>query len=236
MRAIVTVRYFAAARVVALVIGAGAGIACAVAAWLPGNRGALFSAYLYAYLFWLGVSLGSLALIFLHNLTGGEWGVVIRRIAEPAARLLPLMMVLFIPVLLGMRELFPWARPGEVAGSEILRHRAAYLNVPFFMLRAAIYFVVWIALESIVRMLEKGFVARPSELSRSRLRGWSAAGLIVYLMTMTHAGYDWAMSRDTDFYSTTFGFIVTVGQTLSAACVCDPCGCVCVQRIAVASA
>lgn len=83
--------------------------ACVVGA-VVGNKGAeFFNAYLYAYLFWLGISLGSLAIVLLHNLTGGEWGRVVRRIADAAARLLPLMAVLFIPIVLGMHELFPWA-------------------------------------------------------------------------------------------------------------------------------
>jgi hypothetical protein len=207
---------FARTRLIALLVGLAAAIACIFAAISPATRAPFFSAYLFAYLFWLGVSLGSLVLIMLHNLTGGEWGTLVRRVADPAARLLPLMLLFFLPILFGMHELFPWARPEAVAASEALRHRQPYLNVPFFLIRLLLYFAIWITLDAIVRHLGRRAVITRSERFMSHLRGWSAAGLVLYMLTMTNAGYDWAMSRDTDFYSTVFGFIITVGQTLSA--------------------
>ena len=131
---------FARVPMIMAIVGIGGGIVCVLAAMFGGARVAFFNAYLVGYLFWLGISLGSLAILLVHNLTGGEWGWVVRRIADAAARVLPLMRVLFIPIALGVRDLFPWARGTEVAVSELLRHREAYLNVPFFVARAVIYF------------------------------------------------------------------------------------------------
>jgi hypothetical protein len=210
------VSIFPRARWIVFLIGLAAAIPCALAAFSPATRTQFFNAYLYAYLFWLGVSLGSLALIMLHNLTGGEWGTLVRRVADPAARLLPLMFLLFLPILFGLPDLFPWARPAELASNELLRHRHPYLNIPFFTIRVALYFLIWIVLDLIIRHLGQKTLKTQFNTAASHLRGWSAAGLILYMLTMTHAGYDWAMSRDTDFYSTAFGFIITTGQTLSA--------------------
>ena len=97
-------------------------------------------------MFWLGVALGSLALLMVQHLSGGAWGVVIRRVLEAASRTLPLMALLFLPIAFGMHELYHWAHAEVVAHDAILQHKAPYLNVPFFLVRAAFYFAIWIAL------------------------------------------------------------------------------------------
>ena len=204
------------ARWMALGVGVLCAVGCVIGAVEPHTRAEFFNAYLFAYVFWIGVSLGSLALVMLHNLTGGGWGYLVRRIAQAAAMVMPLMVVLFIPILCGMHDLFPWSRSAEVAGDEVLRHRQPYLNVPLFVIRSAIYFVIWIGLATWVGALGRTVERTGEEGARSRLRGVSAAGLILYLLTVTHAGVDWVMSRETAFYSTTFGFIMSTGQTLSA--------------------
>src|SRR5215831_15817275 len=107
------------------------------------NSEQFFRSYLQAYLFWLGIALGCLAINMLHHLSGGAWGLVIRRLLEAAARTLPLMAVLFVPILLGLPSLYEWARPAEVAQDKVLQHKAPYLNVPFFLARALLYFAAW---------------------------------------------------------------------------------------------
>ena len=107
------------------------------------NRDQFFRAWLIAYLLWLGVALGSLALIMIHHLSGGAWGLVARRLWEASSRTLPLMSLLFIPVVLGMRSLYPWMHPEAVQADEILRHKAPFLNQTFFLARAVLYFIVW---------------------------------------------------------------------------------------------
>ncbi len=204
------------ARSVALGIAMLCGVGCIIGAILPHTRSDFFNAYLFAYWFWLGVTLGSLALVMLHNLTGGAWGQIVRRIAQAAALLLPLMMVLFIPILFGMHDLFPWARAEEVAKNDVLRHREPYLNVRFFVIRYVVYFVVWIGLAFWVRRLGRTVERTGEKRARERLHGLSAAGLILYVVLVTHAGTDWVMSRDTAFYSTAFGFVIATGQTLAA--------------------
>jgi hypothetical protein len=180
------------------------GIAAVIAAFLLHiDRTLFFRAYLFGYTFCLGLALGGLCLLMLHTLCGGDWGFQIRPIAHASAMTLPLLVLLFIPLCFGLQDLYPWARPDQFLHSHKLLHRAVYLNATFFYVRAAGYFLIWLVLAFLVNR-------RPFS------RGLCAAGLILYLMTMTHAGFDWLMSRETDFYSTTFGFVLTTGQTLSA--------------------
>ncbi|MGN6371085.1 MAG: hypothetical protein ACTHN5_22755 [Phycisphaerae bacterium] len=205
------------ARWVALGIGVLCAVGCIIGAIMPHTRYDFFNAYLFAYWFWLGVTLGSMALVMLHNLTGGAWGQLVRRVAMAAAMLSPLMLVLFIPIFFGMHDLFPWTHAEELAKEEVLKHREPYLNVPFFAVRYGLYFLVWIGLTLWVRRLGLKVERTGDQRAQQRLHGLSAAGLILYMVSVTHAGTDWVMSRDTEFYSTTFGFIVSTGQTLAAA-------------------
>lgn len=197
-----------------LLIGLAGCALLAFAALHGESRPILFRAYLHGWLLWLGVSLGSMALAMVHNLTGGDWGLAIRRAVGPAALLVPLMVLLSLPMLAGLPELFPWVHP-HGPDAELWAHRAPYLNLPFFLSRAVIYFIIWIVLAFVQRALFRRVLAGKARASE-RLSAFSAAGLIIYLLTMTHASTDWLMSRDAASYSTAFGFVVTVGQTLSA--------------------
>src|SRR5436309_5959778 len=108
-------------RVPALIVG----VVCLAIALLLGLmsepwRRQAYNSYLFAYLFWLGIALGSMALVALHNLTGGNWGVLVRRPAEAAAMTLPLMIVLFVPILFGLKYLFPWAVPEQFQSQPLI--------------------------------------------------------------------------------------------------------------------
>src|SRR5215468_9814267 len=102
-----------------------------------------FRSYLWAFLFWFGIALGCLPLLMLYHLVGGAWGFTIRRIIESGTRTLPLLAVLFVPVLSGSPQLYEWSHADKVAQVESLRQKQAYLNVPFWILRSIFYFAVW---------------------------------------------------------------------------------------------
>ncbi len=176
------------------------------------DRDHFFRAWLIGFLLWLGVTLGSMGLMMIQHLSGGAWGVF-RRIFEASTRTLPLMVVLFLPVVLGMTSLYPWTNPELVAGDEILRHRAPYLNSGFFLLRAAIYFGGWIFIAMTINRLSKrqddGDVSVNTTIQRL-----SGFGLVFYALTMTFAGIDWVMSLNPHWYSTLFGFLMLGGQGL----------------------
>ena len=198
----------------ALALAIAGAIVCILAVIF--SRHDFFRAYLFSWLFWLGITLGGLVLVMLHNLTGGGWGHTVRRIGEAASLTLPLWIILFIPIILGMRDLYIWTHADALAASDVLRHREPYLNIPFFIVRAAIYFAIWLFLTIAMHRWNLRVEATGDEAAETKIRRWSGAGLLLYLLTMSHAAIDWIMSRDIQFYSTAFGFVVTVGQTLSA--------------------
>jgi hypothetical protein len=197
-------------------LGAGAlGAAAAVAGALV-EPVQFFRSYLVAYLFFTGIALGSLGLVSLNHVTGGRWGVVIRRICEAAMRTLPLLLVLFVPLLFGLGDLYEWASPEHVAHDALLQSKEPYLNVPFFIVRAVIYFGVWLVVARyLVRWSrQQDETGDPALVQRLQFLG--RGGLLLYSLTMTFAAIDWAMSLEPHWYSTIFGILMIGGQVLSA--------------------
>jgi hypothetical protein len=175
-----------------------------------------FQSYLMAYMLCLGVTLGCLALGMVHQLSGGAWGVVIRRPIGAAARVLPVMTLMFLPIALGMRHLYAWTNADIVAHDEVLQHKQLYLNTPFFLVRAAIYFLVWNAISYFLNAwsLEQDRTANP-RLAR-RMQMLSGGGLLAYGLTITFASFDWLMSLEPHWFSTIYGVLIIGGQGLSA--------------------
>ena len=198
-----------------LLAGGGIGLLISLVELLF-NPTQFYQSYLMAYMFCLSITLGCLALGMVHQLTGGAWGIVIRRPIGAASRLLPLMTLLFVPVIVGMNNLYPWTHAAVVARSELLQAKHAYLNVPFFLLRAVIYFATWNAISYWLNKwaAEQDRTADP-EVAR-KMQKVSAAGLVLYGLTITFASFDWLMSLEPDWYSTIYGVLVMGGQGLSA--------------------
>ena len=197
----------------ALIAGVGGLALCALGAFLSLDQ--FFQSYLWAYLFWVGLALGCFGVTMLQHVTGGRWGVAIRRLIETGAMMLPLMALLFVPLIFGMRSLYIWARPEVVAADEILQFKQPYLNVPFFLLRAALYFAIWIGMAWLLNRwsAEQDRTANPALPRRFRLL--SAPGLLVYVLTMSFAAFDWSMSLEPYWYSTIYGAMFIVGQVLT---------------------
>jgi len=198
----------------ALVVGVAAAAACAVG--YMSAPAMLVRSYLVGYLLCLGISLGSLALLMLHNLTGGAWGAAIRRILEAATATLPLLALLFVPVALGMPELYVWARPGAASADPLLASKSIYLNVDAFLLRAIVYFAIWLLLSSLLNRWSAR--TQPGNIGRSYRRQQliSGPGLMLYGLTVTFASVDWAMSIDPHWYSSMYGVLFIAGQAVSA--------------------
>jgi hypothetical protein len=196
----------------ALMVGVAGLVVCAIGFVV--DRDHFFRSWLIAFLLWLGVALGSMAFVMIQHMSGGAWGVF-RRIFEASSRTLPLMALLFLPIVLGMQTLYPWAHPDLVAADEVLQHKAAYLNTPFFLIRALIYFAGWIltawTLTRLSRRQDEGDMSVNLTLQRV-----SGAGIVFYAFSITAAAIDWVMSINPHWYSTLFGFIFLGGQGLSA--------------------
>jgi hypothetical protein len=177
-----------------------------------------FPSYLLAFIFVLGLSLGSLGLLMLQHLTGGNWGIMIRRPLESATRALPLVAVLFVPIFFGMKYLYAaWlnAPPsGEGALSEFQR---SYLTPNGFRVRAILYFAVWGILVFLFNRWSREQDANPEDNSvRRRFKTLAGPGIILYVFVMSFAAIDWAMSLSPHWASTIYGFIFVAGQLISS--------------------
>ncbi|MCW5980690.1 MAG: hypothetical protein KIT09_21600 [Bryobacteraceae bacterium] len=197
----------------ALLLGGVAIALCALGAiWSPQQ---FFQSYLIGYIFWLGVTLGCLSIAILHQLVGGQWGLAIRRLLESASRTLPLMVVLIVPLLFGLRRIYVWARHEAVASDHLLEHKTPYLNVPFFLVRAVLYFAVWLALVYLVSRNSREPEMPPAG-GANRLTKAAGFGLVLYILTATFAAFDWQMSIEPHWYSTVYGVIFIFGHALTA--------------------
>jgi hypothetical protein len=152
----------------------------------------------------------------LHHLVGGAWGFVIRRILEAGTRTLPLMIVLFVPLLLGIHSLYEWSDPEIVARDQILQAKHAYLNVSFFIIRAAVYFAAWIIFAYFLNRWSAEQDATGNPILIRRFQLLSAPGIVVYTLGITFASIDWGMSLEPHWFSTIYGMLFIVGQTLAA--------------------
>ncbi|HYM05045.1 MAG TPA: hypothetical protein VEU11_00655 [Terriglobales bacterium] len=204
-----------------LIVGVVFAVIAALGAWLRPEE--FFRAYLLAFMAWLGVTLGSMAILMLRHLTKGAWGMVIRRILGAAMRCVPLMVALFIPLLFGIRRLYIWARPLDAVADKHLREHLeeitrTYLTVNGFIIRAAIYFAIWWALSFFLTKWSAEQDHPPMRDNSARFKALSGPGLILYGFTITFAAIDWIMSIDPSWISTIFGLSFLIGQVLSALC------------------
>lgn len=193
-----TSRYVSFALWLAAIVSIGA---LAAAVFAKGGQ-PIAGAYLWAWLFWLGPSAGSIALLMIHRLTGGRWGDELTPILRPIAQALPLMAILFVPVLLTVDHIYPWATDPRAAADETVAR--LYLNVPAFGIRAIAILVLW----SILSILVAG---RPNSTPLA-----NGIGLILYAVSASIAGVDWAMSIEPRFSSTLFGIAFIMLQLLAA--------------------
>jgi hypothetical protein len=181
------------------------------------DRAQFFHAYLIGFIFWTGITIGSLALLMLQHLTGGAWGLVMRRVLEATTRTLPLMILLFIPILVGLYQIYPWTNRARMDQVDALREKAAhYLNPPFFMTRAAIYFGFWSLLALLLNWfsLEQDRSADPK--LRKRMQMISGPGLGLLIISITFTAIDWVMSLEPAWSSTIYGLIFVASWSLSA--------------------
>ena len=198
-----------------LFIAGGMGALISLAGvWLDPTQ--FLQSYLAAYMLCLGTTLGCLALGMVHQLSGGAWGVLIRRQIGAASRVLPVMTVLFLPIVLGMPRLYIWTDAGVVSHDEALQHKHLYLNTSFFLARAALYFLVWNGMSYLLNRwsLEQDRAGDPSLARKMQLV--SAGGLVAYGLTITFASFDWLMSIEPHWFSTIYGVLIIGGQGLSA--------------------
>jgi hypothetical protein len=180
------------------------------------NARHFFHGYLVGFVFWTGITVGSLALLMLQHLTGGAWGLVIRRVLEASTRTLPLMLLLFVPVAIGLKHIYPWMDAAVMNSTAALQKKTSFLNPSFFILRAFVYFAIWSALAMALNWLSGQQDRAESRQVRKRMQMISGPGLVLTIICITFAAIDWVMSLDPSWYSTIYGLIFVAAWALSA--------------------
>lgn len=198
---------------IGLIVGA-VGLAGTFATWGT-NREYLAHSYLFAFATWLSVALGCLAFVLIQHVVRAGWSVSVRRLFENGMAPLWIFAVLFIPVAVLGHDLFPWTHADHI--DDVLKKKLPYLNDTFFYVRAAGYFLVWIALSMILYKksteMDAGGDAKPAVHTLWKV---SAAGIILFGLTQTFAAFDWLMSLQPHWYSTMFGVYFFAGSMLGA--------------------
>lgn len=198
-----------------LVLGAIGLVVAIIMAFVSGGEH-FFQSYLYAFLFWTGLALGCLLLLFVQHMAGGSWGAMIRRPLEAGAMVIPVMALLFIPILFGMGSLYgAWLHPEN----ELVQAKVGFLNQSFFIIRSIIYFAIW-TFGAWYFFNASGKQDKVSAHEGGRigfsLKRTATFWIVIYILTMTFAGIDWAMSLTPEFFSGMYSVILMIGQAISA--------------------
>ena len=217
-------QFAADSRVVLVAAGVGvAALAIAAAVGIPAGLTHFLFAYLIAWVFCVSVTLGALFFVMIQHLTKARWSTTIRRIPEAMAANFPLVALAGLPILLGMHDLFHWTHEDlYVVGSEtfdpILAGKRLYLNIPFYIARYVLYFTIWSVIARKLYTLSVRNDTDPSPENTVRMRWWSAAGMPLFAVTVSFAGYDFLMGTDPHWFSTMFGVYFFAGAFLGAVC------------------
>ena len=197
-----------------LVIGL-LGLAASAAGWVL-QPVEFFHSYLSSYIFWFAIVAGSLGILMLQYITTGEWGLMIRRPLGAAARTMIWMAIFFIPIVIGMKSIYPWTKPHWAGEHPLIRAQLTYLSWPRFVIVAAFYFTCWILWAWRIRALSLKFYQDRSPYTNLARNRWAGAGLPMIALTLTFASIDWIMSLDPQWHSTMYGITFIVGCGLSA--------------------
>src|SRR5712691_13110786 len=176
------------------------------------NPKQFFFSLLVSFLIFLSLALGALFFVLIQYATQGGWGIVVRRIGETVFATVPVMAALFVPLLFGLQHLYPWSVPGAAEHDALLRWKAPFLNVPFFLIRAAVYFGCWSFIALLYYRGSRGQDATGDPGVSARLRRLAGPAIIVLALTSTFASIDWIVSLTPHWYSTMFGVYFFAGS------------------------
>lgn len=197
----------------ALIVGVIALVGLLIGAFLDTDQ--FFKSYLMGWLLTVMISTGALAVLMIQYLSGGRWGVIIRRPAEAIVSTIPFVGLAMIPVIVGMHSIYAWTHTDLVAHDAILQHKEAYLNVPFFIGRAVLYFAIWSGLALMLVRWGRSLDENHDGWVELRIRRVAAGGILALGLTLTFASVDWIMSLEPHWFSTMFGISFIIGCLLA---------------------
>ena len=179
-----------------------------------------YHSYIFSYMLVLGLTVGSLGLLMLQHLTGGNWGIIIRRPLEAASRNIWLVLVMFIPIVLGMKTLYrAWLDPERLKEEPLSKFQQGYLTSGGFLGRAVLYFAIWFLLMWLFNTWSRQQDERKQDPQiKRRFKSLSGPGVILYILVMTFAAIDWVMSLSPHWASTIYGFIFVGAQAIASMC------------------
>jgi hypothetical protein len=179
-----------------------------------------YHSYIFSYMLVLGLTVGSLGLLMLQHLTGGNWGIIIRRPLEAASRNIWLVLVMFIPIVLGMKTLYrAWLDPERLKEEPLSKFQQGYLTSGGFLGRAVLYFAIWFLLMWLFNTWSWQQDERKQDPQiQRRFKSLSGPGVILYILVMTFAAFDWVMSLSPHWASTIYGFIFVGAQAIASMC------------------
>ncbi|MHB1423389.1 MAG: hypothetical protein ACYC3I_09400 [Gemmataceae bacterium] len=199
--------------------GAAAFVLLGLAYWLlhPDERGVkqLLVSYLVGYNYWLGCALGGLVFLMLQYVTGGAWGLLLRRILEASASTIVPLAVLFIPLIIGLPIVYKYGQWTPLHTEDKLHGKAIFLSAPAVTVKAVAYFACWIGMTSLFLRWSKRQDEGVDGRILDRCETLGAPGILLYALTITLASVDWVMSLEPDWYSTIFPAMFSVGQLLN---------------------
>src|SRR6185503_2635145 len=196
--------------VIAAVCAVLGAVACAILG--AGNPKQFFFSWLVSFLFFLSLTLGALFFVLIQYASQGSWGIVVRRIGETVFATVPVMAALFVPLLLGLHQIYSWSVPGAAEHDALLRWKAPFLNVPFFLIRAGVYFACWSLIALLYSRRSRGQAQTGDPVVTARLRRLAGPSLIVLALTTSFASIDWIVSLTPHWYSTMFGVYFFAGS------------------------
>jgi hypothetical protein len=200
----------------ALFAGIAGVVLFAVGFLMDSTKTQAYISYLWAYLYIVGLSVGSLAWLMLQYITGGNWGIVIRRPCEAAARTLPLVALLFLPILIGIPNLYEWSHAAKVAADPGLQQKHVYLNLPFFLGRSILYLGGWTVIGLLFSKWSGQEDTEGHDVVHGKFARLASPGLIFWALSVTFMAIDWVLSMNPKWFSTMFGLLFMASQGLTA--------------------
>jgi len=190
-----------------------------VALIFPEQREDALRAWLLGFVFWGGIGIGGLGVLILQYLTGGAWGIVIRRLAEAASRTLPIIFVLFLPVMFGITYIYEWT---HLPDDPIVQWKQPYLSVEWFIIRAVMYFILW----GVMAYFLNNWSLKQDQTSdyetavkmQEDASKFSGPTMVFYVLVVSFAAIDWVMTLDPHWFSTIWGLLFAVSWALSFFC------------------